>query len=520
MLDLIGIVVGLIGVLVALAAFLREFVFVGRKRLGYRIQMDTPATGAIPVTEAEVLEHAGALRLLNQDNDEDRLIAPSLVLLRIENAGTTTIEDSDYNSDGDDVGVEVVFPGRRVRGMVVTELSDAGLGLPFKQEGAVELRNSDEGGPVGVVELPKVTMNRGHYYKVLFALDRIPVKPGSTESGLVPFGEARVNANIKNGTLRQTVNRTRPSRKTYALVAFLALVVAGQLAISAFDSTAPLDCAEGRLTVTGSTAFAPVLREAAESYRKRCPRASFAIEPNSSGEGIDRLQREGEANPELLAFSDGPKREGHPRLLPRPIAFTLFTLVANDDARVEDLTLDQVRRLYRGEIRNWAEIGGADVPVSVVSRNPDSGTRQAFQRQVLGGAWEPAANSYDCRKVEPGGQPGPPRCEKGSSADVLATVAGTPGAIGYNEVAAAAGRDGVVLVRIDGQPATLEGADQGAYPFWETEYAYTHGEPEADSTAASFLRYLTNEVGRDIIRNAGDKPCADLENPMLCRPER
>ena len=131
MADIVGLIVGILGVLVTLAAFLREFVFVGRKRLGYRIQMDTPATGAIPVTEAEVLEHAGALRLLNQDDDEDRLIAPSLVLLRIENAGVSTIEEGDYNSTADNVGVEVVFPGRRVRGMVVTELSDPGLGLPF-----------------------------------------------------------------------------------------------------------------------------------------------------------------------------------------------------------------------------------------------------------------------------------------------------------------------------------------------------------------------------------------------------
>jgi phosphate transport system substrate-binding protein len=61
--------------------------------------------------------------------------------------------------------------------------------------------------------------------------------------------------------------------------------------------------------------------------------------------------------------------------------------------------------------------------------------------------------------------------------------------------------------------------DHGAYPFWETEYAYTYSHPGADSLAASFLRYLTNEVGQDVIRAEGHRPCADLENPVLCQPE-
>jgi hypothetical protein len=47
---------------------------------------------------------------------------------------------------------------------------------------------------------------------------------------------------------------------------------------------------------------------------------------------------------------------------------------------------------------------------------------------------------------------------------------------------------------------------------------YTYGEPDAESLAASFLRYLTNQVGADIIRSHGDRPCAELAIPLLCRP--
>jgi ABC-type phosphate transport system substrate-binding protein len=79
-----------------------------------------------------------------------------------------------------------------------------------------------------------------------------------------------------------------------------------------------------------------------------------------SGEGLLSLDRAGE-NADVLAFSDGEKPEGMPGLVARPIAFVLFTLVVNTESGVHDLTTDQVRRLYRGDITNWQQIGGRDV---------------------------------------------------------------------------------------------------------------------------------------------------------------
>ncbi len=110
------------------------------------------------------------------------------------------------------------------------------------------------------------------------------------------------------------------------------------------------------------------------------------------------------------------------------------------------------------------------------------------------------------------------RCARDSTEDVLRTVAGTPGALGYSELGAATDRDNLALVRIDGHPAAVVDADNGTYPFWETELGYTHGDPEAHSLTASFLRYLTNQLGADIIRSHGDRPWAELANPQLCHP--
>ncbi|MBM2623454.1 hypothetical protein JIG36_48970 [Actinoplanes sp. LDG1-06] len=88
-------------------------------------------------------------------------------------------------------------------------------------------------------------------------------------------------------------------------------------------------------------------------------------------------------------------------------------------------------------------------------------------------------------------------------------MADTPGALGYSELGAATDRSATVL-----------DADHGTYPFWETELGYTHGDPDAHSLAASFLRYLTNQVGADIIRAHGDRPCAELAIPSCATPTR
>ncbi|MFG1604708.1 substrate-binding domain-containing protein [Actinoplanes sp. NPDC049265] len=154
----------------------------------------------------------------------------------------------------------------------------------------------------------------------------------------------------------------------------------------------------------------------------------------------------------------------------------------------------------------------------MVSRNPGSGTRTAFQKRVLGGVREEGTNSNDCRDRDPGAKAGPLRCERASTADLLDVVAGQPGAMGYSELGAATGRANVAVVTIGESPATSEAADQGAYPFWDTEYGYTYGEPPATSPAASFLRYLTNQVGADILRTHGNRPCGELQSPALCRP--
>ncbi|QUQ68006.1 PstS family phosphate ABC transporter substrate-binding protein [Kutzneria sp. CA-103260] len=518
MVDL-ATVLAILGILVPIGAFLGEFGVIRQKRLGYRVQMDTTPTGV-------GAEYAGAWQRL-EHRDGTRLVDLSFALIRIENLGRVHLEEKDYAfPEAGDVGVRLRFRGRKVAGIVATEPSDESLMSYFDGDAppGFDRRNTTEGDHTfGVVDLPKVKLNRRGHYKVLVVLERAEGAPHKPED---PEVIGTIAGGVRDGKIRETKSRTGlPPWIIPTVSALVAVILLEPFALNLLrGNAAPIDCASGNVTIVGSTAFAPVLREAAASYQKSCPDSSFAFQTQGSQDGLNVLNRT--KNTDTVAFSDGDKGQvlgdELPALLPRPIAFLLFTLVANKGAGVQDLTLAQVKDIFAGRVTNWKDVGGSDLPVRIVDRESSSGTRSTLEYHVLGVS-EPGENSDDC--VHPKlGTPASDaiRCRRGDTDSLLDAVAQTSGAIGYAELGAANSRADLNLVKIAGQPTTvdtaLQAADHGAYPFWQTEYAYTYGEPKADSLGASFLRYLTNQVGRDVIRAHGDRPCAELANPVLCRP--
>ncbi|WIM98363.1 substrate-binding domain-containing protein [Actinoplanes oblitus] len=495
-----------LGIVVPSVAAFYEFVLKGRKRLGYRIQMDTTTTN-VAETDAEL---PGAL--LELQNHGVPLRHASLVLLRVENNGFTYIDTHDYVAlDDDRVGIRFFFPNRKVVGTVITELSNDSLRANFRDLRTSFREETDRRPAGGVIELPKVPMNRNAHYKVLAALERVA---GVTGEPAPPTLEGE----IKDGRIQETQSRTNTPKRVITLVGFLVLLIVAQLVVFLRgNSGAPLDCTTGHLAVYGSTAFEPIVAEAAGAYRDLCPGASFAFTMEGSGEGVAALDDRVRAHDkgEFIAFSDGRKAAGMPGLTGRPISFFLFALVANPDAGVRDLTLSQVRDIYAGKVANWAAVGGNDLPIRLITRHRGSGTRAAFKERVLGTTAE-APPTVDVCPHDSGRQPFV--CEVGDTGKLLTTVAGTSGALGYGEAGAAAATEGVRTVRIDDHPPTVEAADAHLYPFWETEYAYTGGEPAARSLSASFLRFLTTQTGADILRAHGLRPCAELADPARCQP--
>lgn len=205
-----------------------------------------------------------------------------------------------------------------------------------------------------------------------------------------------------------------------------------------------------------------------------------------------------------------------PELTENRVALVVFALVVNDDVTLRNLTTAGVRRLYRGEITDWKQLGGPDLPVRLVSGDANSGTRQVFQRRVLGRG-EIANSSVDCvHKDDPTARV--IRCELDSTDQVLSEVARLTGAVGYAELNVAQGATGLHILSLDADAPSVEAIERGVspYPYREIEYAYTYRRPAADSLTSSFLSYVVKGNGEDVIRSYGHVPCYTPVGMKLC----
>ncbi|MGY5057172.1 PstS family phosphate ABC transporter substrate-binding protein [Streptomyces sp. 900105755] len=529
-------VVAIFSVVIPVLAFFWEFVVIRRKRLGYRLQMDTLATDTAHAPSADVLAR--------MRDDGHELVEPSFVLVRIENAGWREIVSGDYLTPPDDkTGIRVLFRDRRVVGMAVTELSQPTLRHFFVTTRDGRTQETDGFGKdwedgVGVIRLPKVTLNPGAHYKILAVLERrggsehAPFPPPEFQAAVTggmdhSFAWVRWLARLK---LAHTESHTFASRPAVGGLVLLAAAVLVQASLTLFFPTkpAPLDCVGGTLYLSGSTAFAPAVTAAAKEYTKLCSAKGARIPIGdgtfvNSTDGVTRLEQAGadagikgdDGLGNHIAFSDGPSQGKHPQLLPRPVVYTLFTLVVNEDAHVRTLSLQQVRDIYAGKITYWSQVGGKpDLPVHLINRNVGSGTRNALEQRVLGNKPVPSAKVADCTALEDDHYG---VCEVTGTDNLLQAVSRDPGGLGYSEVSSVPSGN-LVKLEIDGMPPTLVGVEQGTYPYWQTEYAYTYGEPPAGSIAAAFLRYLTDQGGKDILREYGNRPCSETRYPLVCRP--
>ncbi|WP_454196062.1 PstS family phosphate ABC transporter substrate-binding protein [Nocardia sp. Marseille-Q1738] len=506
-LELIGTVVAVIALAIAVLAFLREFVFAGSKRLGYRVQMDTPVTGEIESIFPGVLTQLRP----SADGASPDLKDISVVLVRIENAGIMRLDIEDYTAPSPQIGLHLHFPRRRVIGMAVNELSDpSALADHLGRNSGIGVRE-DTDGHIGVIDLPKVPLRKIDHYKILAILQR--------SDGVGPYPDPVLRGGIRGGGIIETRSRTGVSRMMVALTVFLVSVIIVQLVMTAMEpDPAPLGCASGKLTVIGSSAFGPVIQDAAEQYRKRCTGAEFAFRFEGTERGLDQLAEEGAGNPGLLAISDGAKGGGYPALVHRPLALSLFTLIVHPGVGIRDLTVAQIQDLYRGKIGNWREVGGPDLPVVLVNRIPGSGSRTTFERRLLDGT-QPDRPHVSCTALKGTVISALAHCDVQVTADMRKAVADIPGSLGYVEFSEAIDA-GLPTVAIDGVGAGRDAAVRRTYPFWGVEYAYSNGELPGDSLAASFLHFLTDQTGKEVLRAHGNAPCADLPDPGRCLPDR
>ena len=172
--------------------------------------------------------------------------------------------------------------------------------------------------------------------------------------------------------------------------------------------------------------------------------------------------------------------------------------IVNADVDVDDLTLDQLKGIFLGQITDWADLGGTAGTIQVIQREAGSGTRATFEAAVLGG--EVAPDSFR------------PVAEVDSSGTVVEQVAATAGSISYvafNYME----NDGIKALTVDGIEPTQENVESGDFTIWAYEHMYTR-EDEDESTAAvtkAFIEFMLSDDFAATVVEEGFIPMGDMK---------
>ena len=235
---------------------------------------------------------------------------------------------------------------------------------------------------------------------------------------------------------------------------------------------------EGTKSVTtdGSTSMQKVIGGLGEAFQDDTG-ISFTYNPTGSGSGIQAVE-EGRCDIGLSsrALKEEEKSAG---LVETVLAYDGIALIVNTENAVSDLTLEQIAKIYTGEIKNWSEVGGSDQEIVLIGREAGSGTRDGF---------ESITDTEDKCAY---------RQQLTSTGDVITAVSQNPGAIGYASVASI--KDTVKAVSVDGVIPSKETIKNGSYVVQRPFILVTSSKTELSESAQKFFDYITSEQAKNII---------------------
>lgn len=238
----------------------------------------------------------------------------------------------------------------------------------------------------------------------------------------------------------------------------------------------------GTVSMAGSTSMEKLANALAESFMAAYPGVTVTAEFTGSGAGIEAVTAGsvdiGNASRYL---TDEEKAAG---IAENIVAIDGIAVVVDTANEVAGLTSDQLASIYKGEVTNWSEVGGADQPIVVVGREAGSGTRSAFEELLAIEDQCAYANELD------------------STGAVMAKVASTPGAIGY--VSLDVLDDTVKTVAVDDVEPTVENIKGGTYALSRPFVMATKGEISEQSEAVqAIFTYLASDEGKALVESVG-----------------
>ncbi|WP_227259496.1 phosphate ABC transporter substrate-binding protein PstS family protein [Vagococcus fluvialis] len=243
------------------------------------------------------------------------------------------------------------------------------------------------------------------------------------------------------------------------------------------------------INAVGSSAMQPLVEAAGEQYSSTNVGKFINVQGGGSGTGLSQVQAGAVqiGNSDLFAEEkDGIKSE---ELVDHQVAVVGLTPIVNKEIGITDISKEDLKKIFTGEITNWKEVGGRNQKIVIINRAAGSGSRHTFEQWVLDG--EESKNAQ----------------EQDSTGMVRQIVSTTPGAISY--VAFSYVTDDVATLSIDGVNPTEENVMRNKWTVWSYEHMYTKGEPKG--LTKEFLDYmLSEEVQKEIVPQLGYIPVSRM----------
>ena len=235
------------------------------------------------------------------------------------------------------------------------------------------------------------------------------------------------------------------------------------------------------VSTDGSTSMEKVIGALGESFMNNNKGVNFTYNPTGSGSGITAVS-EGRCDIGLSsrALKDEEKAGG---LVETVLAYDGIAIIVNNDNPVTNISLEDLTKVYTGEITNWKDLGGNDGEIVLIGREAGSGTRDGF---------ETITNTKDLCQY---------RQELTSTGDVITTVSTNPDAIGYASLASV--KDSVKALTVDGVTATEATIKDGSYAIQRPFVLVTKDGVALSETAQSFYDYATSGDASEVIAAAG-----------------
>ena len=244
----------------------------------------------------------------------------------------------------------------------------------------------------------------------------------------------------------------------------------------------------GSVSTNGSTSMEKVIGALSEQFMADNSGVSITYDPTGSGAGIEAASN-GSADIGLAsrALKDEEKAGG---LTETVVALDGIAVIVNADSKVEDLSVEQIAKIFTGEITDWSEVGGEAGKISCIGREAGSGTRDGF---------ESITGTKDACKLDQ---------ELTSTGGVIEAVAGNANAIGYASLSAVEGKDTVKAVTVGGVACTEETVLDGSYAIQRPFVLVTKTDASLSTAAQAFFDYTTSTAANDLIKAAGAVPVA------------